>query len=164
MQNEQKHVREWMIKAQQATPTVPGIPDDSTCQLRLKLIAEELCELAAAFGYQLYIEDDSVGQGAGRLRLEKAPYLKPDMTAAYDGICDLMVVVIGTGVACGAEIKPGFDEVMDSNDSKFIDGHRREDGKWIKGPSYRPANLKPILDRLAEPYTPAGGGLGQESP
>ena len=157
MKNEQIHVRDWMIKAQQATPAVPGIPDDATCVLRIKLIAEELQEFANALGYNLYLEDDSKGQGEPRLRIERAHYLKPNLCEAYDGVCDLAVVVLGAGVALGTDVKPGFDEVMSSNDSKFIDGHRREDGKWIKGPSYRPANLQPVLDMQAErvpAYTP----------
>lgn len=39
-------------------------------------------------------------------------------------------------------IEEVFDEIHRSNMTKFIDGHRREDGKWIKGPSYTPANLE----------------------
>lgn len=40
-----------------------------------------------------------------------------------------------------------FDEVHDSNMSKFIDGHRDEStGKWIKGPSYRPADIKSVVE------------------
>lgn len=45
----------------------------------------------------------------------------------------------------GIDITPVFNEVMDSNMTKFIDGHRREDGKWIKGPSHRPADIRSIL-------------------
>ena len=110
------------------------------------MIAEELQELANALGYNLYFEDDSKGIGAPALRFGPVTSLGlPDLVEAYDGVCDLTVVVIGTAVALGVKLKPGFDEVMSSNDSKFIDGHRREDGKWIKGPSYRPAVLAPLL-------------------
>lgn len=146
MKSEQQHVREWMVKAGQATPDRPGIPDDAVCRLRIKLIAEELQEFANALGYNLYFEDDSRGIGAPSLRLGPVTHLGlPDLVEAYDGVCDLTVVVLGAAVALGVKLKPGFDEVMSSNDSKFIDGYRREDGKWVKGPSYRPAELAPVI-------------------
>ena len=34
--------------------------------------------------------------------------------------------------------------------SKFIDGYKREDGKWVKGPSYSPAQLAPIVEDQRE--------------
>jgi len=135
-----------MVKAGQATPDRPGLPTDEVCELRLKLIAEELMELAEAFGYYIYMEDDSKGKGAPALRLAKQSRLVPSLRDAYDAVEDIMVVTIGTGVAMGTDLQPGWDEVHASNMSKFIDGHRRPDGKWMKGPSYQPARLQPILD------------------
>ena len=135
-----------MVKAGQATPDRPTLPPDAVCELRLTLIAEELQELANAFGYFLYLEDDSRGQGVPRLRLLKRDFLKPNLRDAYDATLDISVVTVGTGVAIGTDLQPGWDEVHRSNMSKFIDGHRREDGKWVKGPSYTPTVLQPILD------------------
>lgn len=135
-----------MVKAGQATPDRPTLPPDEVCELRLKLIAEELMELANAFGYYLYLEDDSAGQGQPQIRLFKRDFLKPSIRDAYDAVEDIMVVTIGTGVAMGTDLQPGWDEVHASNMSKFIDGYRRPDGKWMKGPSYRPAQLQPIID------------------
>lgn len=111
-----------MKKAQQETPEHPAIPLLPIRLLRLKLIKEEYDELADAL------------------------INKQDLVQSYDAILDLLVVVIGTAVAMGMEIEPGWQEVHRSNMSKFIDGYRREDGKWMKGKSYSPANLKPILD------------------
>jgi len=121
MITEQQQIREFMLKAGQECPVNPCIPELNVCLLRYKLIAEELEELKEAF-----VRDNKV--------------------ETYDAILDLLVVVVGTAVACGMEIEPGWQEVHRSNMSKFIDGHRRKDGKWMKGPSYSPANLKPILD------------------
>lgn len=146
MQTEQNEIHEFMVKAGQATPDRPTMPPDDVCELRLTLIAEELQELAAAFGYFLYFEDDSREQGEPRLRLLKRPFLKPSLRDAYDATLDIEVVTIGTGVALGIQLQPGWDEVHRSNMSKFIDGHRRADGKWVKGPSYAPAVLQPIID------------------
>ena len=147
MTSEQKHVQEWMVKAQQDTPDRPVWPEFAVRKLRVNLIAEELTELCEAFGLKICV-DTRRGKKAHIevIENEQKPALtREDYIEAYDGVCDLMVVVLGTGVAMGCEVKPGFDEVMDSNDSKFIDG-RRADGKWEKGPSYRKANLGPILD------------------
>lgn len=117
----QSQVRDFMIKAGQDCPAEPLIPDVHTCTLRLNLIEEELKELGTGFASE-------------------------DLIEVADAIVDLLVVVVGTAVACGIDIKPVFDEVHRSNMTKFIDGHRREDGKWIKGKSYTPANIAPIIE------------------
>ena len=120
MRKEQEQVREFMLKAGQQCPVKPTLPPKSICDLRYSLIDEELTELWEAFQSRNIIE-------------------------TADAITDLLVVVLGTAVACGIDIQPCWDEVHRSNMTKFIDGHRREDGKWVKGPSYSPANLQPIL-------------------
>ena len=121
MKKEQEDVVQFMTKAGQDCPAKPTIPSEKVIRLRRDLIQEELNEFWAA----------SCGS---------------DLVEVADAITDLMVVVIGTGVAFGIDLQPCWDEVHRSNMSKFIDGHRRDDGKWIKGPSYSPANLAPILE------------------
>ena len=138
MTKEQKQVMEFMKAAGQDCPCRAIMPGESIRILRAKLITEELRELAKAFGLEVNMSDD------------KAEVYtwgdKPDLIEAADAITDLLVVVIGCAVACGIDIQPCWDEVHRSNMSKFKDGHKREDGKWIKGPSYSPANLKPIIE------------------
>lgn len=143
MKAEQEQIKDFMVKAGQQTPDDPTLPPSRVRELRIKLIAEELCELCVAFGIVLQIDDKgiTVYRGLG---------YQDDLVEAYDAVLDLLVVVIGTAVAMGAELDPGWQEVHRSNMSKFIDGHRREDGKWIKGPSYSPANLAPILEQLTK--------------
>lgn len=138
MTKEQNEIREFMVKAGQQTPAKPEMPSMEVRKLRIKLIAEELLELCAAYGVDMRTDGDEVEVAES----EKITSL----VEAYDAVLDLMVVVIGTGVAQGTDLQPGWDEVHRSNMSKFIDGHRREDGKWIKGPSYSPADLAPILN------------------
>jgi predicted HAD superfamily Cof-like phosphohydrolase len=116
----QKQVKEFMVKAGQETPDKPVIPSTGICFLRNNLILEELNEFREA-------------------------YTSKDLVEVADAITDLLVVVFGAAVAFGINIKPCWDEVHRSNMSKFKDGYRREDGKWIKGPSYSPANLYPII-------------------
>jgi predicted HAD superfamily Cof-like phosphohydrolase len=82
-----------------------------------------------------------------------------DIVEAYDALLDLEVVTTGSAVAFGLDTEPGWQEVHRSNMSKFIDGHRREDGKWVKGPSYSPAKLAPIIEEMKnhdEKHTPTG--------
>lgn len=118
MTKEQEQVREFTLKAGQECPERPIIPYVQIRNLREDLIFEEASELAGA----------------------------NDLENVADALADLMYVVLGTAVAYGIDLEPIFQEVHRSNMSKFIDGHRREDGKWIKGPSYSPANLQPIIE------------------
>lgn len=117
-------VKDFMNKAGQEVPEKPVIPLIETQILRSKLHAEEaVTELQDAFD-------------------EKDP------VKVLDSICDSLVVVFGTALACGFtpdQVTAAYHEVMRSNMSKFIDGHRRTDGKWVKGPSYSPANLEQFL-------------------
>lgn len=118
----QAQIRLFMQKAEQQTPATPGIPDAAVRGLRVKLISEELEEFIAA-----QVQQDIVG--------------------VADAIADLVYVVVGAAVAWGIELAPIFEEVHASNMTKFIDGYRRADNKWMKGPSYRPANLLSIIER-----------------
>ena len=130
-----------MLKAEQQCPQKPCMPSKEICHLRVKLMAEELRELADGFSDYTTAEilyGDDPDDLAEEQRLA--------MLKVTDGIGDLLYVTLGTAVACGIDIEPFFEEVHRSNMSKFIDGHRRADGKWVKGPSYSPANLEPILD------------------
>jgi predicted HAD superfamily Cof-like phosphohydrolase len=149
MKTEQTQIHEFMVKAQQVTPDRPTLPEMDVRIGRLKWLAEELCELANAWG----VEFDLNNRGTATENFAAWPAPKPQftdpvdaITEAYDASLDLMVFAVGNGVASGTELQPGWDEVHASNMSKFIDGYRREDGKWMKGPSYRPANLRPIIE------------------
>lgn len=121
-----------MLKAEQHCPLNPVIPGTDVLRLRVNLIREETDELLT--------------QGFGDPDGELGRPSFPDIVEVADALADILVVTLGCAVACGIDIAPVFDEVMRSNMTKFIDGHKREDGKWIKGPSYSPANIKPILD------------------
>lgn len=128
MEIEEQQVKEFMMKSGQYCPFRPMIPDKDTRYLRVSLIQEELDELDLALSTH-------------------------DLVEAADAIADLLYVVLGTAVACGIKIQPIWDEVHRSNMTKFIDGHKNADGKWVKGPSYTPANLGPIIaEQLLKDY------------
>lgn len=138
MKKEQEMVREFHEKSGAEVAFKPRRPAFSTLCLRAELIHEEWKELLEAIG---------VGEIDGQVKdWDSIDYDKYDPVAVADALGDLLYVVLGTAVSCGIDITPIFHEIHRSNMTKFIDGHRRSDGKWIKGPSYSLANLKPILD------------------
>lgn len=120
MEKFQTSVAKFMLLAGQDIPQKPKIPSKEIQDLRIKLIQEELDELK---------QNSS------------------DFVNVADAIADLLYVVIGTAVAYGLDIEPIFEEVHSSNMTKFIDGYRREDGKWIKGKSYKPADIKSQINK-----------------
>ncbi len=115
----QSMVKEFQQLALQEPRDKPSVLSFNGMDLNAKLIGEELEE---------YLEAN-------------------DIVGIADAIGDLLYVVLGAACQHGIDIDPIFHEIHRSNMTKFIDGHRRADGKWIKGPSYTPANLKPILER-----------------
>lgn len=126
MRKYQQMVQAFHEKAGAVINHRPTEPEGDTAKLRYNLIYEELREYVEAL-------DKPVGS--------------VDLVEIADAIGDLLYVVLGTAVSFGIDIEPIFNEIHRSNMSKFIDGYRREDGKWMKGPSYSPANLKPIIDQ-----------------
>jgi predicted HAD superfamily Cof-like phosphohydrolase len=136
MKKAQQQVRKFMRKAEQFTPNVVCIPSNEVRKLRASLNYEELIEWIEAMGYDIIQP----------LVISDMPVRDVDLAQVYDGLLDQLFVTIGAAVTFGLDLKPGWEEVVRSNMSKFIDGHKREDGKWIKGPSYSPANLGKIVD------------------
>ena len=98
----------------------PTLPDPSTQNLRIGLIQEEFHELQEALQSK-------------------------DLPAVAKELADLLYVVYGTAVSCGIDMEPVFREVHRSNMSK-IGGHKRDDGKWVKPPTYSPAQIHAILN------------------
>jgi predicted HAD superfamily Cof-like phosphohydrolase len=97
----------------------PGLVDEPTRVLRERLIQEEFEELKEAMGQQ-------------------------DLVAIAKELADLLYVVYGTAVSYGIDMGPVFTEVHRSNMSK-VGGYKREDGKWVKPPTYSAAAIEPIL-------------------
>lgn len=140
MKQAQALVREFHQQAGAVIHARPTVLDPETRQLRLRLLWEELSELEAAF-------DDQGDSGD----LIPSAELESHVNVA-DALGDLLYVLLGTAVSCGIDLAPVFEEIHRSNMTKFIDGHRRADGKWMKGPGYTPPNLLPILEaQLQQP-------------
>jgi len=98
----------------------PSLPDEATQILRNRLIQEEFEEFQEAMQSK-------------------------DLPAMAKELADLLYVVYGTAVSLGIDLEPVFKEVHRSNMSK-VGGYKREDGKWVKPPTYSPASLEDILE------------------
>ncbi len=104
-------------------------------KLRQKLLNEEMAELN--------IEIDSLIS-----ELQTSGSTRQDTRARmFKELADLQYVLSGMVVALGIPMQETFRRVHQSNMSKLVDGHalKREDGKILKGPNYKP----PFLDDLA---------------
>jgi predicted HAD superfamily Cof-like phosphohydrolase len=139
----QRDVKEFMEGVGQNCPASPITElDDDTALLRINLIQEELNELIEALGFAENTENDNIF-------LAEPIYVKEkelDPVAIADALTDLLYVVYGCANTCGIDLESIWNEVQRSNMSKLIDGYKREDGKWMKGPSYSPPNIAPLIE------------------
>lgn len=119
MMDPQAMVEEFHRKFEIAISDRPSLPEDATRQLRVRLIQEEFEELQEAMAAQ-------------------------DLPGVAKELADLLYVVYGTAVSYGMDMDPVFREVHRSNLSK-VGGHKRADGKWVKPPTYSPAQVAPLL-------------------
>lgn len=138
MNDFEQRVRSFMQRAGQETPESATIPDFNTRKLRAALILEEAIETIEALGFEVR------GDEAHGVYLDELG--SPDLVKIADGCCDVMVVTLGTLIACGLKQEPLMVEVCNSNDSKFADGYYINSiGKVIKSPQYKPANFLKVL-------------------
>ncbi|WP_292486535.1 hypothetical protein [Methanohalobium sp.] len=101
----------------------PGLPDVQTMQLRYDLIEEELEEMK-----------DGMSKG--------------DVVSIADAIGDILYVAYGAALCYGVNADDLVQEIHDSNMTKLgEDGKpiRREDGKIMKGPSYRKPDIESVI-------------------
>ena len=124
MNDEQKMVQEFHEQFDIHVATTPLVPDEATQTLRNRLIQEEFEEFQEAMQSK-------------------------DLSAMAKELADLLYVVYGTAVSLGIDMEPVFKEVHRSNMSK-VGGYKREDGKWVKPPTYSPASLESIIQTQME--------------
>ena len=133
-------VRDFHIAFGQSAPKVPPVrPDKDLVRLRMRLIKEEYGE---------------VMQELGKLTRQDDP---DDITSVYRNLlkelADLRYVAEGCAVALGLPIEAAYREVHTSNMSKLgTDGRPiyREDGKVLKGPNYREADMTALIPDIYE--------------
>lgn len=122
MRAAQCKVAEFHILAKQEASKEPTMATPEIRELRERLIKEEFWE---------YMDAGSIEEIA-------------------DAIGDLLYVVLGAACAHGIDIEPIFDEIHRSNMTKFVDGYLREDGKYVKGPSWEPPDIAGVLRAQVE--------------
>jgi predicted HAD superfamily Cof-like phosphohydrolase len=139
----QRRVEKFMGNARQEVPKKVVLPNEGTRRLRAALILEEALETIEALGFT------ATGPSGYQITAGSTDFLptgEPDLVEIADGCADIMVVTLGTLSACGIADESVMMEVLDSNDSKFAEGHYiNEIGKLVKSPLYRPARIDQVL-------------------
>jgi len=124
MNSQQLMVKEFHRRFGVFIRSSPGLVDEATKELRIKLIREELGEV------------------------EKAANDK-NLVKIADALADLLYVTYGTGVSYGIDLEPIFKEVHESNMSKGDpDVLRAPNGKILKARNWKPPDLQPILEKM----------------
>lgn len=169
MTKEQQQVREFMKTFGQDTPENPTIPDAKTRTLRVKLLLEEVLELADASGVRVTVAHDYLAGGVLKtdsLAFQHDESTPADLVGVADALADIDYVNQGAAVAYGLVLQPFSDEVHRSNMTKLWKKEeieqatalgytvtpvgdkylvKRPDGKVVKSPSYEPVDLKGVL-------------------
>ena len=123
MNSEQQMTKEFHKMFGEVIRSSPGLVDETTKELRIRLIREELGEF------------------------EKAANDK-NLAKIADALADLLYVTYGTGVSYGIDLEPIFREVHKSNMSKGDPDVHVINGKIQKAKNYRPPDLQPILETM----------------
>lgn len=139
-------------------PHTENLNDSALRELRVRLIADELVELAKALNVALRI-DFHPSYDEGDLELcvgvtAMEDHGPSDQVEAADALADLDYVVNGAALVFGFHLPSLTMEVHRSNMSKLgSDGLpvKRADGKILKGPGYFKPNIAAVLDHFAGP-------------
>lgn len=132
----------------------PSIPELELRRLRVKLIAEELCELCDAWGLALRIRShpsDNLLEVENRVSTGPVPGAVLSVVEAADALGDIDFVTQGAHLVAGTPVLRVMAAIHASNMSKLgADGKpiKREDGKIMKGPNY----FKPDIAGALAPF------------
>lgn len=125
MLKNQKNITEFMQMAGQNVPTSLTASNEATRRLRIKLILEELIELAEASGFTISVEKDHVSGVNSIIQKDLSNvYIEsngkePDLIEMADAIGDLDYVNTGAAIAYGMDLEVLHDEIHSSNMSKL---------------------------------------------
>lgn len=124
----------------------PGIPDDVTLRLRLRLVIEEAFELCeASFDYAG--RDDVRSYKQRVLALISRASLSPDLPQIADALGDIDYVVAGTRLQLGIHGRAVANVIHAANMAKAPGGVVRKDeyGKVQKPDDWKPADIEVVL-------------------
>lgn len=166
MTKQQNDVKTFMQTFGQATPEKPTVPDGPTRILRVKLLLEEVLELAEASGVTITPNIQKLRNITDTSDLEFTADKSANLVSVADALADIDYVNQGAAVAYGLDLEPFQDEVHSSNMSKLWNHYevinnlgdnkaygtdtgnyivKNSDGKVVKSPSYRPADLQRVM-------------------
>lgn len=157
MKVEQNKVKAFMDKVPQKTRHTPSVGTPDERKLRAKLILEEALEFIDACGLDLQILVSNGPTDEFPVKIEARDLKnntlffshnesKLNLIEMADAIVDIEYINLGSANTFGMQVEPLFDEVHDSNMAKFTgDGHRNEDGKWIKPSDWKAPDIKGVL-------------------
>jgi predicted HAD superfamily Cof-like phosphohydrolase len=117
---------------------VGSTPDFRDLDLRAALIVEEVTETLTAMGCR-WSHDEK-----GRIALVRIDGAAMNFPEAIDGIVDSLVVLVGTAITFGVDLKPIFEAVHAANMAK-AGGPKREDGKQLKPAGWKPPDVAGLL-------------------
>lgn len=151
MLKNQTNVREFMQAIGQTVRSTPSIPTAEEARLSVILLLEEVLEFAEAAGVKISIVDSfrpitHTGDFSFDFNLDKV-----NLVEMADAVGDIDYINNGVANRCGFDLEILHNEINDSNFTKVDNGYKREDGKWVKGPNYRPANIKLALEKHETP-------------
>lgn len=117
-------------------PTSPARPELRDARLRARLIMEEAFETAVGL-VGSYTADHVLEETRDEFFAKHLTHIKPDLTEAVDGLCDLIYVAYGTAEAIGIDLEPFFNLVHAANmakEDRAVDAHGKRGGKptgWV---------------------------------
>ena len=126
---------------------------DELLDLRYSLINEEKNELHTAIQrmedvtYEARRRHKSLSAWLEHCPRDKQEWLDAKKEFA-DALGDILVVTIGTALACGLDIEKIMERIHESNMTKLDENGEviyRSDGKVLKGPNYKPPILSDLI-------------------
>lgn len=120
-----QNILDFHRKLKQHIEPFPRIPPDHIQTLRRKLVREEVNELLDGV-------DDN------------------DLVKIADGGADSIVVILGTMISYGIDLRPIWREIHSTNMAK-VGGSTRADGKILKPNGWLPPRVKELLDEQRKP-------------
>jgi predicted HAD superfamily Cof-like phosphohydrolase len=123
-------------------PAYPEFPNPDLVRLRMRLVREEYLEVMA-----------ELGDLASNAMTDSPEAVIENLRRALKELCDLRYVVEGAAVSFGLDIDAAYAEVHRSNMSKLGANGKplyREDGKVLKGPNYREADMSKFVPDITD--------------
>lgn len=124
----------------------PVLMDPDTRMLRIRLLVEEVLELAEASGVRVSASTGFIG--SRRVTVEVDPVRTPDITSMAQELADVQYVTSGAAITFGLPMGAVFNEVHEANmrkvgpDGKVV---RRPDGKVIKPEGWTGPDVAAVL-------------------